>query len=176
MMCELDTLAEDWTPHSRLYPISADMSNVPDVIADGKLDGPWAKRVPHYGTLVHSGGVGIAFVLLTELLGIKPSKPGFSECILTPQLDAIDNAKGMFPLDKGHISVSWQKSNSSIVLHVRLPASVNGKVRLPEAYAERIVKNSEKINVSPSTAFGAVDVVLSPGENKLEINAMQHVK
>jgi hypothetical protein len=61
----------------------------------------------------------------TELLGIQPLSPGYSEVLIRPRfIETLDNAEGTLPTCAGIIHVCWKRTGSGgIAIHVELPAS-----------------------------------------------------
>jgi hypothetical protein len=76
-----------------------------------------------------------AYIMLAELLGVKPARPGFAEIAVTPQIGLVSSASGSVPTPKGAVSVSWERTGPGRVrLSVRSHADAPLTIRLPEGW------------------------------------------
>ncbi len=57
----------------------------------------------------HAWSASPAIFLKTEVLGIKPTKPGYAEFTIAPKISELTFAKGAVPTPKGYITVEWHK-------------------------------------------------------------------
>ncbi len=63
-------------------------------------------------SVAHAWSASPAIYLMTELLGVKPTKPGFTEFSVVPCRSDIDFAKGSVPTPYGEIHVEWRKDEN----------------------------------------------------------------
>lgn len=63
-------------------------------------------------SVAHAWSASPAIYLVTELLGVKPTKPGFAEFEIVPCRSDIDFAKGSVPTPYGEIHVEWHKDKN----------------------------------------------------------------
>lgn len=54
-----------------------------------------------------------------EVLGVKPTAPGFAKVLIEPKWADLEFARGTVPTPKGPIEVSWQKNKA---LEISIPA------------------------------------------------------
>ena len=58
-------------------------------------------------SLCHMWSAVPGYLILAEILGVKPVKQGFQEVRLQPRIDLLKQAEGSVPLPKGWIDLSW---------------------------------------------------------------------
>ncbi len=87
----------------------------------------WHYRWP----LAHCAGTTPAFVLSTDILGIRPLGAGFQRCRISPAVDLLEEASGIFPSVRGNIGVAWKRDDEALRLQISLPADLEGEVVLP---------------------------------------------
>jgi hypothetical protein len=68
-----------------------------------------AEQVPQ-GSLCHGAATSPAMYLCTELVGIRPAKPGFGTVYFSPLVGVTDHVKAQIPTLHGHITVEWQQA------------------------------------------------------------------
>ncbi len=91
-------------------------------------NGDWNTR---YRSLAQNGAGSPAWFMATEVLGVKPVKPGFTEFEISPKPGGLDWAEGVVPSPKGDIPVRWEKKNGKYHLEVTIPEGTKAIVRLP---------------------------------------------
>ncbi len=62
-------------------------------------------------SIAHGWGASPAVYLITDICGIKPLKPGFSEFLFNPQLSYLNKVKASIPTPYGKIYVDIDKTN-----------------------------------------------------------------
>ena len=70
----------------------------------------WKKR-----SVAHGWSSSPALFLISDVLGIKPLKPGFTEFTVTPVTEKLEFAKGSVPTPYGEINVEWRKDSDGNV-------------------------------------------------------------
>ncbi|HEY3707945.1 MAG TPA: alpha-L-rhamnosidase C-terminal domain-containing protein, partial [Amycolatopsis sp.] len=68
--------------------------------------------------------------LTNGLLGVTPASPGFATFTVEPHPGPVAWARGQVPTPHGPITVSWQKTGSSITLTVTAPPGTHARIRL----------------------------------------------
>lgn len=63
-------------------------------------------------SVAHAWSASPAIYLLTELLGVRPIKPGFEEFEIVPCRSDVDYAKGSMPTPYGNIYVEWHRDEN----------------------------------------------------------------
>lgn len=131
MLARSRTLWENWHPHVQETHISLTTAGAPDVFPDGRFETVVHSHQPCSIGLAHCGSVGFSLLLLTEILGIRPRRPGFDGCVLTPRVDLLDHAGGTLPSPRGDITVGWVKSPTETTLRIELPVDLIADLHLP---------------------------------------------
>ncbi|MBB6051500.1 alpha-L-rhamnosidase C-terminal domain-containing protein [Armatimonas rosea] len=83
------------------------------------------------GDLSHSWGGTPLYQLTTQVLGVRPTTPGFATFTVAPLPCGLAWAKGVVPTPHGDIAVSWRKQGERIVLELTVPKSCQAEVVLP---------------------------------------------
>ena len=74
------------------------------------------------------------YLILGEILGVKPAEPGYGRVCLSPQIGLIDRVDGSVPLPTGRVDLSWFREGDRVRLHIGLAADCNGELRLPDDF------------------------------------------
>lgn len=69
----------------------------------------------------HAWSASPAIFCKTELLGIKPLKPGYTEFTVVPHPSGVTSARGAVPTPYGKIEVQWHAENGDPVVSVSAP-------------------------------------------------------
>jgi len=104
-------------------------------------DNSWSKKNPHvdlqadntagyFVSLAHGWSTGPTYWLTEQVLGIRPTEPGFSRVEIRPDLVDLAWASGVEPTPSGPIKVDLQREHG---LHavIELPAGVEATVFFP---------------------------------------------
>ncbi len=92
----------------------------------------------------------IAGILSAEVLGVKPTAPGYARFEMRPRPCAsISLAKGRVPTPHGTISANWMMKDGDLVVKVSFPHGTVGSVVLPRC--ERVTVNGRE-----TTELGAL--------------------
>lgn len=84
----------------------------------------WPESEFFIRSMCHAWGGAPAHELLAEVLGVKPTKPGFTEVTISPNPCGLVFAEGMVPTPYGDISVQWMQDETGLKLHVDAPKDV----------------------------------------------------
>jgi alpha-L-rhamnosidase len=131
MMAVSQTIWEGWSRHAMLPQITEASRDVPDVVPGGRIDSVIRGHRPCAISLAHCGGLGSGLLLLTEVLGIAPARPGFDGCVISPKVGLLASASGTFPSPHGDIGVAWVPSGEGVTVTINLPQGLVGELRLP---------------------------------------------
>lgn len=66
-------------------------------------------------SIAHAWSASPAIFLMTDVLGLRPTKPGFTEFVVEPKTAGLDFAKGSVPTRYGRIFVEWHKREDGSV-------------------------------------------------------------
>jgi alpha-L-rhamnosidase len=83
------------------------------------------------GDLSHSWGGTPLYQLTTQVLGVRPTTPGFATFAVAPQPCGLAWAKGVVPTPQGDIKVSWRKQGERLALELTVPEGCRAEVTLP---------------------------------------------
>ena len=91
----------------------------------------WGSR---YRSVAQNGAGSPAWLMATEVLGIKPSAHGFEEFTVQPQRGDLEWAQGVVPSPAGDVQVSWRmEAAGRYSLKVSVPMGTMARVHLPRA-------------------------------------------
>lgn len=79
----------------------------------------------------HAWGAAPANIIVRDMMGIKPLKPGFSSFQVKPQLGNLSFAELKTPTIKGEILVSYKKSKNKDVMKVIIPGGSTANIYVP---------------------------------------------
>ena len=100
-----------------------------------------------YASLCHPWGAGVTKWLSEEVLGIKPTSPGFTTYDILPHLGrTLTNVSGKTPTPLGDISVGFDVSTG--ICNVTAPVGSIGRIGIP-----KVEKNITSIKVNGVTAW-----------------------
>ena len=158
------TLWEGWFPFTGGHGITTD--------AEFELrDSDFHVRPMGVRSVVHSGGNLIGYSLMTRVLGVMPTAPGFAACEIHPRTTGLDWAKGVFPAPQGDIEVSWRRRDSTLTLDLSVPAGVEADVVLdaPAGAPRELTVNGQAVRLADER--DAVRVAVGAGRHSLELHA-----
>ncbi len=73
-------------------------------------------------SVAHAWSASPAIYMISEVLGVKPVKPGFAEFTVEPCESALKHAKGSVPTPYGEIYVEWhRRADGSLQIEVKAP-------------------------------------------------------
>lgn len=80
----------------------------------------------------HAWSAWIISDFITNILGIKPKKPGLQEVLIRPALGGLDFAKGKMPCGNGFIEVSWRRGKKGrFTISGRIPPGCRAEIVTP---------------------------------------------
>ena len=83
------------------------------------------------GTSAAQATLAAAYVLTTEILGIKPLEPGFSKIFIDPHPCDLTWASGTLPTVKGLLSLSWFWQDKDFIIEADFPSELSAEICLP---------------------------------------------
>jgi alpha-L-rhamnosidase len=86
-----------------------------------------------YRSLAQSSSAVPAYLLSTEVLGIKPTESGFASFSVHPQFADLAWARGSVPTPFGDVQVNWECQDDGFTLAITVPDGSRGTVHLPPA-------------------------------------------
>jgi alpha-L-rhamnosidase len=77
------------------------------------------------------------YLILAEVLGVKPARPGFAEIAVAPHIELLERASGSVPTPRGPVSVAWRRTGARRVLvDVCSRADAQVTLHLPQGWRE----------------------------------------
>ena len=74
-------------------------------------------------SVAHAWSASPAIYMMTDVLGVKPAKPGFAEFTVDPCESTLECAKGSVPTPHGEIYVEWRRrADGTLDIDVKAPA------------------------------------------------------
>lgn len=107
-------------------------------------------------SLCHGWSAGPAAWLSAEVLGVRPTRPGFAEIEIRPHLCDLEWAEGNVPTPQGVVGVRHERGPDTFVSQITLPAGTVARVGVPKRrgaqMATRVDGQAEK-PMEESTQF-----------------------
>lgn len=122
-----------------------------------------------YRSFAQNGAGSPAWFLLTEVLGVKPLKPGFAEFEIDPKPGGLKWAEGVVPSPAGDIPVRWEQKKDLFEVSVTVPQGTQARVRLPLGKSYLVDGKEPK---ETSQTGGQCTVTLEPGQHRCESIAL----
>lgn len=132
-----------------------------------------------YTSMAHGWSTGVLPALTHELLGARPTAPGYTGWEVRPHPGDVAWAQGLLPTPHGPLGVEWENTASSFTLTLQVPRGTRGTVFLPAADpAHTVVRDGGRIVWKGRPAAGrGVSVAgdrlevtgLGPGSHRLGV-------
>ncbi|MFB7993026.1 alpha-L-rhamnosidase C-terminal domain-containing protein [Streptomyces sp. NPDC056002] len=84
-----------------------------------------------YTSMAHGWSTGVLPALTHQLLGAKPTSPGYAAWEVRPFTGSVRWARGELPTPQGPFGVEWEREGGTFTLTVRAPRGTRGIVALP---------------------------------------------
>lgn len=126
----------------------------------------WENFIQASGTSCHAWSAAPTYFLTTEILGVRPTSPGYADYRVAPHPVDLTWAKGTVPTVHGDINVDWKWSSSdptSFTMQLHNPAGETAHIVLPDHNGSKpvlVTLNGRKLR-------GDV-VVRQPGDATIE--------
>jgi alpha-L-rhamnosidase len=111
----------------------------------------------------HAWGAAPANIISRWLWGITPSKPGFSEVRIKPQLSKLSSADIKVPTIKGSVNAGYKNSGKQEDYSIELPSGMKGEFVLLQNEPSSVYLNNKKINPESNIIY------LKSGLNTIKI-------
>jgi hypothetical protein len=93
----------------------------------------WWERFSPEDSWCHGWSAGPTVFLSSEVLGVKPTAPGFRRFEVRPRIGDLEWAKGIVPTVRGDIPVSWKRDEETFHLKVTVPKGCKAEIAIPKA-------------------------------------------
>ncbi|WP_335981921.1 alpha-L-rhamnosidase-related protein [Streptomyces sp. CA2R106] len=85
-----------------------------------------------YTSMAHGWSTGVVPALTNELLGARPTAPGFTTWSVRPRPGSVAWARGQLPTPHGPLGVDWRHpGQGAFALTLRVPGGTRGSVAVP---------------------------------------------
>lgn len=91
-----------------------------------------------YTSTAHGWSTGVVPLLSNELLGARPTEPGFKTWQIKPHPGAIAWVRGQIPTPHGPLKLGWHQHAGSMSMEVTVPAGTSGTIALPSAVPAKV--------------------------------------
>ena len=140
-------------------------------------DPSWPKRDFHahlqaddgegyFVSLAHGWSSGPTVWLSEQILGVRPTEPGFREVTIRPDLAGLAWARGSMPTPEGAIRVDYKSSSGGLDAQIDLPAGVTARVSMPVCAGKNsVVVNSKRVTGKNVESGSRIEVNLDGGSH-----------
>ncbi|KAK3307726.1 glycoside hydrolase family 78 protein [Chaetomium strumarium] len=116
-------------------------------------------------SMCHGWSAGPTASLSRFVLGVQPTKPGWAEWAVNPQIIGLTFAQGKVPTPRGAVAVSWGFCRDLLTMTVEAPAGTTGTVSVPLPL--RVPASQSKFTVNGAVVNGTTFTV--KGGSKITI-------
>lgn len=88
-----------------------------------------------YTSMAHGWSTGVLPALTHQLLGARPTSPGYAAWEVRPFTGSVRWARGELPTPHGPLGVEWEREGDTFTLTVRAPRGTRGWSRCPRTAA-----------------------------------------
>jgi len=99
------------------------------------------------------------------IVGVKPTRQGYSSWEVRPHLGSLSRAEVMIPTVKGDIPVAWRHKPDGLTLKLTVPANTTARVHIPAAgFLHRRITESGQVVFDNGGFVGGVPGVIFAGK------------
>ncbi|MFD6532159.1 alpha-L-rhamnosidase C-terminal domain-containing protein [Streptomyces sp. NPDC060184] len=98
-----------------------------------------------YTSMAHGWSTGVLPALTHQLLGARPTSPGYATWEVRPHPGDVAWAQGQLPTPSGALTVSWQNSADGFTVTVKVPAGTRGSLALPGDAGRTVVREGRRV-------------------------------
>ncbi|MEV6741447.1 alpha-L-rhamnosidase C-terminal domain-containing protein [Streptomyces sp. NPDC051104] len=98
-----------------------------------------------YTSMAHGWSTGVLPALTHQLLGARPTAPGYATWEVRPHPGDVAWAQGQVPTPHGPLRVSWEASEKAFQMTVHVPAGTRGTVAFPGDSRQVMVRSRGRI-------------------------------
>ncbi|MBO0515428.1 discoidin domain-containing protein [Streptomyces beijiangensis] len=97
-----------------------------------------------YTSMAHGWSTGVLPALTHQLLGAKPTSPGYATWEVRPNPASVAWAQGQLPTPHGPLGVEWTNEKNTFTVTVRVPRSTRGAVAVPTGGHRVVVRDGRR--------------------------------
>ncbi|MCR5207636.1 MAG: alpha-L-rhamnosidase N-terminal domain-containing protein [Eubacterium sp.] len=105
----------------------------------------WEKWNKYTGTQNHAWSGGALVIMSKYFSGIRPTKAGYSEFVIRPQLENGDTVNCVVPSVKGIIRVTESRTDGAFSLDASVPENTGAIIYLPFSDSQRVTLNGKTV-------------------------------
>jgi len=114
----------------------------------------------YFVSLAHGWSSGPTIWLMEEILGIKPTKPGFAQVQIRPELAGLQWARGTEPTPRGLVKVDYRAtSGGGLTATIDLPPGTQAEVSMPVTQGESTIRVNGRAQSGTSAESGRRTVI-----------------
>lgn len=107
-----------------------------------------------FTSMAHGWSTGVLPALTHQLLGAKPTSPGYATWEVRPNPGEVRWAQGRLPTPHGPLGVEWNQDGATFTLTVRVPRGSRGSVALPTDGRHVTVRSGQRTLWKDGRAYG----------------------
>ncbi|MFV0268226.1 MAG: alpha-L-rhamnosidase C-terminal domain-containing protein [Draconibacterium sp.] len=112
----------------------------------------------------HAWGAVPANIISRNMWGVEPTKPGFEEVTIKPQLASLKQSSIVVPTIRGAIKCNYKKENDKHrKLTIEIPGNMHAAIFLGDSNFSKIMLNGKTVQAADGS------LILQPGENFIEV-------
>ena len=119
----------------------------------------WEPSDANGDSMSHGWGSNVLVEIQRQLLGVRPTGPGFSTFEVVPPRHALQWARGTVPTPCGPVAVSWERGTSpqpDLSLDVTVPANATATIVVPVPSSATITEGGVPVKKANGVAVVAV--------------------
>lgn len=117
-------------------------------------------------SMAHGWSTGAAPALTNEVLGVRPTGPGFTTFDAIPHPGDLAWAQGGVPTPAGTIRFAWKRTRTGFLLRLSAPPSLTGRVGAPAGKTATVLVDGRRVG---ATLAGGVATVELQGSHVIEV-------
>jgi len=111
----------------------------------GRIDEKQVWTRDNYISRCHGWTAGPTYALLSEVAGIKPTRPGFAAFDVKPQLGKLAFVKGVVPTPRGLIAVAVKRGAGRLDETILVPKGCRARIGLPKLSNQTVQLNGKRL-------------------------------
>ncbi len=111
----------------------------------------------------HAWGAAPANIIPRHLWGIRPTSPGFKQCIIKPQMSHLTFSKIIVPTMRGSILGTYHKDRDRSIFTIEIPGNMTANFSISQFDWKSINLNGTKAGKNNE------NLILKPGKNTIEV-------
>ena len=102
----------------------------------------------------HAWGAAPANILPRYVIGVRPTKPGWSEILIAPQPASLTSLLGKVPSPRGPVHLKWEKATN--IWQIALPPGVSALISLPASENTKALVNGKAVPTTFDAKTGRI--------------------